>query len=212
MGKKISIILCAISVVTAGGVALFLFFRSNGEQSDSVLIASLPLADSIATTTEASRTVSDGREETRKIPEEWREYRNHKQGFSLRYPKELAVKEYDEGDGTYTIVFGEAADSTNASREEETGEKGFQIFFTPYMGDTITRSRMLKDIPSGKFTKPVEVIIGDGVRAIIFSDEGLFGEMREVWFIHNGYLYEATAYLSLDEWLSRIMSTWRFVQ
>src|SRR3989344_7282985 len=69
------------------------------------------------------------------------EYKNTTRQFSILYPEDLSFKEYDEGGGTYTIVF-----------EDEAGEKGLQIFFTPYSGDTITKSRMLKDIPSGEFT------------------------------------------------------------
>lgn len=132
-------------------------------------------------------------------PEGTVQYRNVERGFSLWYPKELKVKENDEGDTTYTIVF-----------SDEVGEKSFQIFFTPYMGDTITSSRFFKDFPDGKFTEPVEVVIGDNMHALVFNSEGALGKLREVWFIHDNYLFEVTTYDNLDSWLAEIMKSWKF--
>ena len=37
------------------------------------------------------------------------------------------------------------------------------------------------------------------------------GHTREVWFIHNGFLYEVTTYKEIDEWLGSIMQTWKFI-
>jgi hypothetical protein len=33
---------------------------------------------------------------------------------------------------------------------------------------------------------------------------------REIWFIHDGFLYEVTTYKELDSWLATIMQTWQF--
>lgn len=138
---------------------------------------------------------------TQNTAEKAHEYRNVARGFSFQYPPEgLSATEHDEGDGTYTIVF------------DDMGGKSFQIFFTPYVGDTITQSRMLKDIPSGTFTAPIEIIIGGGTHALAFFSTGPLGEMREVWFIKDGFLYEVTTYRELDGWLSAIMATWKFSQ
>ena len=38
-----------------------------------------------------------------------------------------------------------------------------------------------------------------------------WGDTREVWFIHGGYLYEVTTYKELDIWLAGIMRTWKFI-
>ena len=138
-------------------------------------------------------------QETQQVQENSQEYHNKARGFSLRYPAELSIKEHDEGDGTYTIVF-----------EDTAGEKSFQIFFTPYMGNTITQSRIVKDVPSGKFSAPVDIVVGGGTPALMFFSEGSLGRLREVWFLGGGFLYEITAHVHLDEWLSRIMSTWEF--
>lgn len=128
-------------------------------------------------------------------------YENTSRGFSLKFPENLSVKEYDEGDGTKTIVF-ENAENKNS----------FQIFFTPYLGDTITKSRILKDVPSGQFTSPVEVVLGDGTHALAFVSTQTVGKMREVWFIRDGFLYEVTTFDDLDSWLAGIMQSWVFHQ
>ncbi len=121
-------------------------------------------------------------------------------GFSFEYPSELGqVSDRDEGGGAHTVVF-----------ESASGEKGFQIYVQPYQGTTISQSKFREDNPSGVMNEPLEVLIG-GVRATIFygNVEG-FGETREVWFIHNGYLYEIVTYKELDTWLAEILKTWKF--
>lgn len=122
-------------------------------------------------------------------------------GFSLEYPKELSVQEYDEGEGSATILF---------QVPEE--QKGFQLFVTPYAGTEITGERIQKDIQSGVVLNPQEVVLGkDGIRGLIFESEApIIGKSREVWFIHDGKLYEFTTYAALDTWLASIVSTLDF--
>lgn len=127
-------------------------------------------------------------------------FTHQKLGFSLSYPKRLLVTEFDEGQGARTIVFQEPGETS-----------GFQIFIVPYKGTTITPERIRKDIPSGVVRDPVEAIIGDGIRATVFwSESPGVGETREAWFIHDGYLYEATAYAAQDAMLGEILSTLDF--
>lgn len=137
------------------------------------------------------------------IPDNSNLFKSEKYGFSLEYPKELAIKEYEEGGGSHTIIF------------QKIGELfGFQIFVTPYSKDEITEAQLTKDIRSGEIRRPTEILIGkDGdIRALIFeTDSSIIGETREVWFINNGYLYEVTTYLEHDQWLSDILSTFEFI-
>lgn len=129
------------------------------------------------------------------------QYKNIERSFTLEYPRDLKYKDTDEGDTTHTIVF-----------SDDTGDKSFQIFFTPYLGDQITQSRILKDVSSGKFTQPIDIVINGSIRAIVFFSTIDVGEMREVWFLHDGYLFQVTTYRDLDEWLAKIMETWEFYQ
>jgi len=128
-----------------------------------------------------------------------RVYRSQALRFEVSYPEDLTVKEYKETNTT-TIVF-----------EDPTGEKGFQVFAVPYGESLVSSERFKMDVPSGVRKDPISVII-DGITATaFFSANTLFGDMREVWFIKNGFLYEVTTYKELDTWLAGIMQTWRFI-
>ncbi|MDO8430087.1 MAG: hypothetical protein Q7S73_01855 [bacterium] len=120
--------------------------------------------------------------------------------FFFFYPDDLKIKEYAGGSDT-TITFDNA----------KTG-RGFQIFIVPYAEDHITPEQFKKDLPSGVMENPVEILI-DGTKAMMFySKNAAMGDMREVWFIKNSFLYEVTTYRELDSWLSSIMQTWQFLE
>lgn len=141
--------------------------------------------------------VTEGGE--RVIPEGYVEYRGDAYGFSIAYPEELARKEFDEGGGATTILFG-AKDRS----------KGFQVFVVPYGAEQIDKERFLTDVPSGEMNEPIDVLI-DGVRATaFFSHNSVMGDTREVWFIKNGFLFEVTTYKEQDAWLAEIMRGWRW--
>jgi len=133
------------------------------------------------------------------VSEDSREYKNLLLHFSLIYPKDLIVKEYDDGTSASTITF-----------EDATGEKSFQIFVVPYQGNQITEEQFKKDVPSGVMKEPVDIMIDDIRATMFFSTNTVLGETREVWFIRGGFLYEITTYAGLDSWLAQILSTWRF--
>ncbi len=129
----------------------------------------------------------------------FRVYQNLLFHFSLQIPEELGLREYSQGD-TSTLVF-----------EDEKGEKGFQIFIVPYTGMEIDEKRMKMDLPRGVKDSGTEGVI-DGIPARFFeSENSLFGSMREVWFIHNGFLYEVSTFKDLDPWLADILATWKFL-
>lgn len=126
-------------------------------------------------------------------------YTNTRYRFSLSYPPELSVRVYEEPHNSQTLVF------------DDGKEKSFQIFITPYAETEISERRFLMDAPSGVRENPVEIFVGGERATMFFSKHALLGDTREVWFIHNGFLYEVTTYRKLDGWLSGIMSTWKFL-
>jgi hypothetical protein len=139
-------------------------------------------------------------QQVRVAPDGQKEYRNEQYKFSLFYPQDLTVQEFDEGSGAHTFVFGDTA-----------REKGFQIFVIPYAQEQIDRERFLADSPSGVMKEPFEVLI-DGVKGnIFFGKNGIMGNTREVWFIRGGFLYEVTTYKDLDAWLAGIMQSWKWL-
>lgn len=169
----------------------WLIFSSNGENKSLKNLSSF---------SESSATVLDSRGENIEVDENHKKYSNSTFGFSLVYPKELSVTEYDEPGGAKTIVF-------------QKGEEmyGFQIFVTPYEKKEITKERIKSDIPSGIIKDPIEVVIGEGINALAFlSSNTAMGETREVWFIKDGNLFEVTTYKAQDSWLADILKTISF--
>lgn len=127
-------------------------------------------------------------------------YTHPRYGFSVVFPKELAVARYPQGNASETVVF-----------QKPGAQEGFQVFITPHVGNEITEERLSKDVKGGVIEAPTEVVIGGGQRALIFwSEDSAVGRLREVWFIHDGFLYEVTTYAELDDWLANILNTWRF--
>ena len=120
--------------------------------------------------------------------------------FTIEYPYELGVvtvSQLQEG--------GQLIDFTNQS------DKQFQIYATAYAEKSITQDRFKLDEPSGVVQNPTQVSI-DGEQAEMFFGQNDRGEAtREVWFIHNGFLYEVRTSKNLDTWLSGIMASWKFI-
>jgi hypothetical protein len=129
-----------------------------------------------------------------------REYRNEKYRFSLWYPEKMEVT-YLERSGAGTV----AMQDVNAGR-------GFQIFAVPYNDKRISEERFRMDDPSGVRTDVTKTTVA-GVEAVAFySKDARLGDTFEVWFIHEGVLYEVSTLKSLEQWLSEvILATWKFI-
>jgi hypothetical protein len=136
---------------------------------------------------------------TAPVSDTTRLYKNLLFRFSLTYPQDLLVREYDDGSSASTITF-----------EDATGKNGFQIFIVPYTESQITSQQFKKDVPSGVMREPTDIIIGGQRATMFYSQDVVKNETREVWFIKNSFLYEITTYASLDTWLAQILSTWQF--
>jgi len=133
-------------------------------------------------------------------PEGSKEYRSEHYRFSVFYPDSLQAQAYDEDKGEQTITF----------QNPDAGQ-GFQIFIVPYGARQVSADRFKQDEPSGVMKEPLDIQI-DGVTGTTFKSKDTFlGETREVWFIHDGYLFEITTPISLDAWLASIMTTWKFI-
>ena len=136
----------------------------------------------------------------RTAPAGSKEYRNTQYRFSFFYPDDLTQSSYDEGGGATTVVF------------QNPGEAlGFQIFIVPYTNAQITTQRFQEDEPSG-VRDSVSATAIDGVQAVSFyGSSPSLGDTAEIWFIHNGYLFEVTTLKTSASWLSSIMATWQFI-
>lgn len=126
-------------------------------------------------------------------------YENNSYGISLFYPENLTVAEQKGTGNSLTVLFG-----------DKNKNEGFQVFVIPYGQSKITDERFHLDEPSGVMNNPVNITI-DGTSATEFqSTNQAMGTTREIWFLHGGLLYEVTAPLPLDSWLTGIMKTWVF--
>ena len=141
-----------------------------------------------------------GNGEARQVPEGWKEYRNITYRFSLLYPEWLAVNEYPEGGGATTITF----------QNVERGE-GFQLFILPYSSRQVSEERFKKDVPSGVRLGLTDTSVDGATGAAFYSESATLGETREVWFIHGGFLFEATVLKPLEGWFDGIIQTWEFL-
>lgn len=186
------------------GVGLFVFFLSRHPTEDTLSGAAAVAAGENAL---AVARAPSGVHVTPEIiatqlpPEPGRiEYRNEKYRFSFYRSPQATVTEYDEGGGAITVTY-----------ENFEKIRGFQVFIVPYGGATISEERFARDVPSGVRTN-VENATLDGVKAVTFNSYDAFlGDTREIWVIHNGYLYEITTFTGVATWFTPIISTWRFL-
>ena len=134
------------------------------------------------------------------VPLGAKEYRSTAYRFSLLYPEALVVKEYIEGGNALTVTFQDAVRGD-----------GFQLFITPYGETQIGDERFKQDVPSGVRTELTDTTVDGATGAAFYSENALIGETREIWFIHDSFLFEVTAPRGLDTWLAGIMQTWEFI-
>ena len=156
-----------------------------------------PTADQVAATPDLATQIA--------LPDQppagYIEYQNNKYHFLYWHSQEAKITEYDEGGGAATVV-----------QENIAKQRGLQIFVVPYSGTTISDARFNKDEPSGVRYNIKDTTVGvKRIPAVTFNgyDETL-GDTREVWFIHNGFLYEVTTLKGFGDWFIDIMQTWRF--
>jgi PsbP-like protein len=153
---------------------------------------------SVATSTQAVAKINGSLASN--ASDEYKAYRNKDYGFSVDYPAQITPQEFPSRGDALTVLF-QGAD----------GEPGFQISVEPINGTEITPERFKLDEPSGVELDLHDTTV-DGAPGITFVGFNAdVGQTREIWFIHNDFLYEVTTYKELDSWLSDIMKTWRFI-
>lgn len=134
-------------------------------------------------------------------PAGWKEYRNAAYAISFFYPEELVMKEFKEIGSAMTVTF-----------EDEAGGKEFQMFVVPYLRDDITPERFQMDVPSGVREKETDIEVAAARGKQFYSQDARLGETYEIWFIHNGFLYEVTTHKELDIWIKNILATLIFLK
>jgi hypothetical protein len=208
MKRSTIVLLVAGCLVIIGGFAIASAFGpgSQGQSQSAAVIAATGSASASsaasglsATTSIAASSASD-RVPTHTAPRGYLPYSNPQFHFSLSYPHNLQVQEYQETGGAFTATF-----------QDVVADQEFQVYVTPYSGSEITDAQFKLDEPSGLKIDPTDVTV-DGASGIeFFSYAPRLDKTREVWFIHGGFLYEVTTYKELDAWLKPIMQSWQFI-
>ncbi|MES2203405.1 MAG: hypothetical protein V4474_03740 [Patescibacteria group bacterium] len=133
-------------------------------------------------------------------PKGYAEFRNEFYKFQLFYPSTFTAKLIAEKGSAATVTFAIADRS-----------KQFQIFILPYGGATVTPERFKRDVPSGVMNNATDISVGGATASSFESSNTTLGDVREVWFINRGFLYEVTAPLGLSAWLIDTLQSWQFL-
>ena len=138
----------------------------------------------------------------REVPVGQKEYKTDRFHLSILYPQDLTVEESVDKYGSLTVVL---------QNPDKNAPKGFQVYVQPYTLPQVTDERFKKDLPSGVRTNVSAVVIDGATGAAFYSKDDRLGDTREVWFIHDGLLYEATTPKPLEAWFRDILATWKFI-
>jgi hypothetical protein len=136
-------------------------------------------------------------------PRELSEVYTHAElGFSFRYPRGYAVNEVPQEEGNALVVV-----------EDPTRERmGFQVFSMPYDEDEpLTSERIRQDVPdiTMEDAQPFRVAGEPGISFVQLQTPDV-GTTYEVWFVHDGTLYEVATYAAHAADLHAILTTWTF--
>lgn len=125
-------------------------------------------------------------------------------GFSISLPKDFIVSSSDQDDGELIIA------------EHPTFNLGLEAFISPFDSEgqlTVDTIRELN--PALSIKEPVDMELPDGTPALRFaSDDPALGDTRQLWFLHNGDLFQVVFYSAntewLDAWVRAFPNDWTF--
>ena len=131
-------------------------------------------------------------------------YTDPKYGFSVIFPKDFVVSTSTEGTGEAIIA------------EHPTFNLGFEIFITQFDSDEPLTEESVHDlVPVLTIKDAVETELDDGTPALRFATEDpVLGDTRQLWFAHNGNLFQIVFYGDnsewLDAWVRKLPYDWTF--
>lgn len=199
MKRKLLIILLAL-VLGGGGIYLIIRGGDSSETEIDETIKAQPVDQPDPFAESEYEQLIEG--ETPKT----KRYINTAYYFTFEYPTDMKINSFGEGEESNVILIEDpVVDKVN---------RGFQIYMNPFDEDmaVMTPARLRRDIPNLIIDSPQEVVLGDGVRALIaLSDDPAIGRTREVWIISDGILYQITAREEADPWIAEVMKSWKFL-
>lgn len=128
------------------------------------------------------------------------------------HPSGRFVFHYPPAFRASTFPYGKIGDVVLLQQSSSTG--AMQIFVMPFdEPGPLTSERIHRDLPDKVVENPQEILIGvaHDTRALLFSSTGKdVGATREVWFVVDGYLYQAVTAPVLESTLGKILATIEF--
>lgn len=124
-------------------------------------------------------------------------YKDQTYGFSLTYPSIYKIGRVPNESGSTFIL------------QDEKGV-GMQLSVSDFDEEVseLTPERVKQDLPDMPVTNPRQVTLPSGIKALAFeSSGGGFANSIEVWFVSQGYLYQASANQAQIEFLQQVMGT-----
>jgi hypothetical protein len=128
-------------------------------------------------------------------------YTHPELGFSFRYPAGYTLTELPQEEQGVVVV----EDPTRP-------RQWFQVFSMPYdEAGPLTEARIRQDVPdiTMEHPAPVQVAGEPGISFVQLQTPDV-GKTYEVWFVHNGTLYEVATSADRAAALQDILSTWTF--
>jgi len=185
--RKLLLVLVLCAVLVALATLVYFYLRP------SKFAVALPAA--------VQATQSEAYVSKRSVPPGFVEYARQNYHFSILLPETVTIKEQG-GTGGEPLML--------VVQDPSTGY-GFQIYAFPYNLQTITEERFKIDEPSGVMKSPQDVKVAGAKGTMFISTAPPVGEIREIWFINQGIMYEVTTALTFDDWVRPIMGTWEFI-
>lgn len=180
----------------------FLVFSKNNENifSPSILACLWNIVGESSPSEQTAETQQEGElpKDDSGFKYENGRYTNQKYGFSFNLPS------------VYTPRLQSYGESANVLTFDAGGEKSFQIFIMEHDEPAITPERIKIDVPD-IVMQNIRTGTLDGMEVLVFnSSESSLGETYEVWFIHNGNLYQIMAYKDGERELNEVLDSWEF--
>lgn len=118
--------------------------------------------------------------------------------FTIKLPDGFKGMSFPREDGQAVLVF-----------ENADGSKGFQVFTQAYAGP-LTADALQEEIPDLFIIGPENITVDAEPALAFYSQDPDIGETFEVWFVHEGLLYQVMTYRPLDSWLRDVLASWKF--
>lgn len=180
--SKLKIIIIVVLLAIIGAITLFGGFKNMGKGG-----------------------IGQNAEEVRGSADSTKVYLHSDESFSFSFP----------GDFTFSAL--EGADSAGAKVETSifsgiTGDRNFQIHITTYREqEQLTAEVIQQSLPDLLMEEP-QVIAVAGAKGVAFLSgpkDSTF-RTREIWFSHNGKLYQVSTIREFDDQMVNILSTWKW--